>query len=797
MMDNISIKAQIFFAREIRNVKLADGGGPAEFELVTYTLGQTGDEVTADSSGKLAPWRLPGALEVLTIDMGIYRSMVTDSGDRIFQQLPPRLLLQETVLIIDFRVTQACVIGDVLILEDPSGTFEMFQENASVKQIGDGYLLDFPSSALAKPPSSLEISVLDVIIPGVPYKLQLNCRLRRQIQQPSGDELSRKFFNFVAMRERDSGSLPLNTNDGLVPTSQLTKDSWASSSGLTPFHLEDQVGAPVTQIQVTGDIKGVDNLWLLAPAGVVIVAPCGPTPCDNITEDFGGTGRQAAGGLRPTGNRFGLRVELPASWDAGRDDWVALVPEPSTESGIKASYWASDTGVSLRTMPASVVYAAVALTQAVELSVSLSPSAAALALLGKASQSYVQVRPPAGYNLRCSHFQSFSLSPSALVDCKVESNEAIVGISNADLAAAGTLYFTFGVDTPAADPSPNTFLVALRDVNNITLDAAVSVPGMHIPQPRVIGYVSILVVDFENIARLQAWGEAALQQGVLRASIALALSIGEEGVSVDAVRAVLGISDVRRLQSSGAIAGQLQVNFSAYSNTVPLADLSDGIVSEGFSAGLQTHLGPSAISAGLLEIQVIGVSVPSTPRASLPPNITTPTLRWSSSEANSSGTVSVNLIFQRSTDAIRAILIQMPDSYSHRLEAVDDVTIIQRGAANPFPLGRPEDGASIQTQAARSVRVLLTAGALVAEGGYGFEIPMRMPSNNPIQNIWEVSLCSGVFCDDARHPSVITSFAIKGFNIGDPPNLIRPSVSGCGSRRWWCHALAIIWCLFL
>eukprot|EP00439_Symbiodinium_sp_Y106_P013060 s4726_g1.t3 len=153
ILDDISIKAQILFQRELRNVRLASGGGIAEFELATFALGQMGNEVAADSSGSLATWRLPGALEVSSLQLGTYRSVVRDTGDTIFQQLPPRLLLRETVLIIHFSVTQACFPGDILSLEDPTGTFEMFQENATIKQVGNGFML------LAQPEDPGSVSI--------------------------------------------------------------------------------------------------------------------------------------------------------------------------------------------------------------------------------------------------------------------------------------------------------------------------------------------------------------------------------------------------------------------------------------------------------------------------------------------------------------------------------------------------------------------------------------------------------------------------------------------------------------
>ncbi|CAE6920617.1 unnamed protein product [Symbiodinium sp. CCMP2592] len=720
---------------------------------------------------------------------------------------PSLWLLQTSTAAHELRGVQPSFGSADLIFRNPEAAHFAGQKNTDEKMLGAGSsdslialapivevgddsneLLDFPSTASAKPPNALDITVEDVMAPGTVYCLQMNARLRRQIEQPSTHEVSRKLFNFRAFR--DPESLPLNTNDGLILTSLLSQESWSSSSLLLPFNMAAQVGAPGTQIQVSGDIQVVDNLWLLAPVGVVIVSPCSPTPCSDLMQDFNSTGRQAAL-LLPTSERFGLRVELPASWDSGRNDWVAVVPAQDRLDGIKATMWASDNSVSLRAMPASVSYAAVALTFAVDLAVSLSPGAAALALLGSASQSYIQVQAPVGYALRCGGSFRSSLPDSARVDCQVGPGpgEAVLGISNVDLNAAGTLHFSFGLDTPAADPNPNMFSIALRDANNVTLDAAMAVPGMHIPQARVEAFVSLLVVAFENVARLQAWGDAAQELGVLRGSIAAALNIGEEGVSVDYVQAVLGISDVRRLQSSGVVAGQLQVNFSAYSSLVQLAELSDRIVVGGFASGLQRELGPRAIAAGLVELQVTGASVPSTPVPSQPPNVTTPTLRWSSAGANSTGTVSVNLIFQRPTSAIRAVLIQMPVGYSHLLVSVDDIRIIQRGATSAFPIDQP------QTRSTSSITVLLNPGATIAAGGYGFEFPFRMPGEDPIQNIWTVSLCSGVYCDSARHASVITSFAFNGFEIGDLPTLLRPAVSASSQRLWPWLVLAMSFCV--
>ena len=53
------------------------------------------------------------------------------------------------------------------------------------------------------------------------------------------------------------------------------------------------------------------------------------------------------------------------------------------------------------------------------------------------------------------------------------------------------------------------------------------------------------------------------RKGAPSIMLAIALDI-EPGVSVDYVQAVLGISDARRLQSSGVVAGQLQAGSRLY-----------------------------------------------------------------------------------------------------------------------------------------------------------------------------------------------------------------------------------------
>ena len=99
--------------------------------------------------------------------------------------------------------------------------------------------------------------------------------------------------------------------------------------------------------------------------------------------------------------------------------------------------------------------------------------------------------------------------------------EAVLGISNVDLNAAGTLHFSFGLDTPAADPNPNMrlvsdlgcsqhdgpvalcrFSIALRDANNVTLDAAMAVPGEQQPKAKVCKGNKQIILTLRRAPRL-------------------------------------------------------------------------------------------------------------------------------------------------------------------------------------------------------------------------------------------------------------------------------------------------------
>mmetsp|Transcript_35452 Transcript_35452/g.64016 ORF Transcript_35452/g.64016 Transcript_35452/m.64016 type:complete len:83 (+) Transcript_35452:281-529(+) len=56
-------------------------------------------------------------------------------------------------------------------------------------------------------------------------------------------------------------------------------------------------------------------------------------------------------------------------------------------------------------------------------------------------------------------------------------------------------------------------------------------------------------------------------------------------------------------------------------------------------------------------------------------------------------------------------------------------------------------------------------------------MPAKLPSQDPVENFWQVSLCTSTECDDTSHPSVIMTFALQGFHLGDRPTLFSQVVA--------------------
>jgi len=801
-IDNLEIKAQVAFAREIRDVKLADGGGLATFELATFIRGQTGEQVAVDSSGEMVSFLVPGVVEVTDINVRVYRGFITDPGDKIFALLPPRLAVKESVLTFFIQFSQEVRANDAIVFDDPSGSFLFSKDDLLMQQVQGSSLQNVPIRPSLKGQTGMKLIVQAsnavTVAPNVRHYVRMIATLRDWLKLPPADAVHTQWFNVYV--ERESEPLPTCVNDALLEAKYLTEDKWAAAYKTYPFFLKQQSGAPLAQIQVMGTIPTPEqatggDVILIAPIGVTLLSPCMPTPCKEVVQDWSGTGRPAAVGLNSSTGSLALRVELPRDWESeNRKDWLVMVGGADPYNSYQVAAWNNEPSVSLRQMPADVSYAAVAKTLNVQLTVKLTPGEAAIALIPGGARCYVKVRAPNGYVLKCGTlFQSISPTAPAEAICEEgeTTNEAIVALDNAILENVGTLMFTFGMDTPAINPSNNIFVMSLLDAGNISVDANVQVPAMKIPQQRIQSSIAYGITGIESLDWLQQWAVAARDSGALASSMAETLQVPTASVEIDGVEAKLGVPSSRRLQA-GSLSGTLQVDFSIYeseeADSPSLAEIETAMSQASFTTELVQNLGDAVSEAGLSSVTLASEAYKlSDGKVLQPPNCTTPTLRWSTSAAQTEGKVRVDLIFQSSTTLLKAVLVKMPEGYEHLMRSADDMSVIQRGAASPFPvLDNGEDGSFLETWSPQTIRVLLKDDANVLAGGYAFEIPFKMPARNPKENFWEVSLCMDVHCDGPRHESVITSFSILGFAIGDTPNLLTSETvydASCSFRR--------------
>mmetsp|Transcript_35446 Transcript_35446/g.63994 ORF Transcript_35446/g.63994 Transcript_35446/m.63994 type:complete len:1752 (+) Transcript_35446:72-5327(+) len=659
----VEIKARIRFSRQLRNVQLASGGGPAQFEVATWTAGQMGGPLLVDTSGLVTPFRLPGSINITYVNLRTMHGLVEDPADLLRAQLPPRLGLMEGAFVLEFVATQVGLPGDTLVLKDSNNLLGLSKDSLVLSRILSGVSSLVGVEPLLVGSNELHLRLMEPLAANTIINLQITAQALRNLPLPARSASTVNFLSLVIQREGEN--LPLATSDGIITAGLLQLDKWAAASQFLPFTLDEVVGAPISQVEVSGEVAAPDLIpgpvVFVAPLGVKILSPCQPTACTMVAEDFAGSGRDAAIGLSTDSGKYGLRVELPRQWVGTRTHWLMMAPSAAFPSGgVAARSWGTQSNVVLRQMPAAVVYAAVAKTLGNRMTVKFTPGDAALRLLPGGARCYIRLRAPRGYVLRCDgNFQAVIPPAPAEATCMAGASpsEAIVALDNARLQSIGELFFTFGLDTPAATPSPNLFEVTLLDAGNITLDSNVDVPGLIIPPPRVRSQVAIGVAGFESLAWLEAWAAAARQTGAIASSIAGALNISDiSRVSVDGVVARLGQTRVplgRRLQrwlqrwlQSLPLQGELAVSFSvtpevvsANSSNVNSRDvnsIASSISSQSFAVDLVASLARAVSSSGLASIQVQQVLMLATPTLTLAPNITTPTLRWASSTPNAS-----------------------------------------------------------------------------------------------------------------------------------------------------------------
>eukprot|EP00415_Alexandrium_ostenfeldii_P000970 UN0970 len=163
----------------------------------------------------------------------------------------------------------------------------------------------------------------------------------------------------------------------------------------------------------------------------------------------------------------------------------------------------------------------------------------------------------------------------------------------------------------------------------------------------------------------------------------------------------------------------------------------------------------------------MGAATITLPVKIIPPNVTNPSIRWTTSREGGLTQVSLGLVFRNATTGVRSILFVLPAGFTHELQALSDLQVTLNGASYSFPVASEWGRAWIDARTRHSVRVIVASGVLVQSGGYTFQFPVRLPQAVPDLNVWKVCLCTSIECDSPEHASVITVFALPGFRLGE------------------------------
>lgn len=119
---------------------------------------------------------------------------------------------------------------------------------------------------------------------------------------------------------------------------------------------------------------------------------------------------------------------------------------------------------------------------------------------------------------------------------------------------------------------------------------------------------------------------------------------------------------------------------------------------------------------------------------------------------------------------IDEILITLPNDFVHLVEKPTDLQLMNEN----MPL---RDVDYVDYFQKDRIRIFLelnrSSWVTLKSGSYGFRFNVMVPSPMPTFNVWFISLCSPNYpegCSQITDPAVMATFAMPGFNLGDPAN---------------------------
>lgn len=370
----------------------------------------------------------------------------------------------------------------------------------------------------------------------------------------------------------------------------------------------------------------------------------------------------------------------------------------------------------------------------------------------------LQVILPSGFTL-------FDRTAPAVVP---SGGRSIVGVDASfgvgDIMAASGKVFELQVITPSATPSDTRWFVMALSPSLQTLGWGQD-PGFAItPLPVRLAYAPI--------PSFTGWLAASFTIPLIRQGQYILVS-APPGFQVICPGPAVGKSDGLCNEFSTAPAAVR--SFGPLERTVNVSLAVSGVL-EGANVVYSVLLGvttPAYVQGGLnWDVRIIDASanvVDSSIGVRAPTSgaawrsdlyVESPTLSWESPpQAGESSVVTVEVTFERRAQAIRALLIFLPENYRHDIQNKNQLKCINRD----FPVAIDVDWQVFWN--VRWVRILVAQPAsqavdFIPAGTYQFKFPIMVPMTLPASTEFYLALCFDQSCSDPDGDGVFVSFPI-------------------------------------
>jgi hypothetical protein len=151
----------------------------------------------------------------------------------------------------------------------------------------------------------------------------------------------------------------------------------------------------------------------------------------------------------------------------------------------------------------------------------------------------------------------------------------------------------------------------------------------------------------------------------------------------------------------------------------------------------------------------------------LPLPVVDPLFKWNTSVGGEPSQITMGLTFERDDINVKAMLISLPAGFIHDIQTWRDIQSLNKR----FPVATGNWADFSNTELIRIRVDVVQEDTVIPAGTYTFNFPVLVPccsaEEMPDSNVWYLSLCSDQTCWDKEDSSVMVTFPLAGFQLGE------------------------------